>query len=250
MAIRGIIFDKDGTLFDYAEVWGPTIKEYAKTILMTFDVRNQDEARQRIYEIVGIDDKGNSYPEGFLFNHDHIVRIFFKILAFCIHNRISPWKMYRLLMKLLNSKNRQIYFKLKDMDFSPVQKLMKALKDDGMTIGLVTNDITANTKVFLDLMGIAGYVSFLRTKESNCKGKPNDESIRQFSSLFWMTRDEICLVGDSIVDMEYARRGRVGYTVAVLTGYGLREKLEEYADVVYDRIEDLASDPVLFPKRT
>ena len=61
MDIRGIIFDKDGTLFSYAEVWGSVIKDYTDSILMTFNVKNADEARQRIYEIVGIDDRGNNY---------------------------------------------------------------------------------------------------------------------------------------------------------------------------------------------
>ena len=97
MDIRGIIFDKDGTLFNYAEVWGPVIRQYTDTILMTFSV----------YEIVGVDDKGNNYPDGFLFNHDKIVSIFFKILGFCIRNHISPFRMYQMLTRFLNSQNRK-----------------------------------------------------------------------------------------------------------------------------------------------
>ena len=157
--------------------------------------------------------------------------------------------------------------KLESMDFTPLQHLMQALMDRGIMIGLVTNDITANTKAFLEVMGIDRYVRFLRTKESNCRRKPSDESIRQFSSLFGNCRrkpsDEsirqfsslfgidpmrIAIVGDSIVDMEYAKAGDVGYTVAVMTGYGKREVLEKYADVVYDKVEDLIDDPVLFPE--
>ena len=33
-----------------------------------------------------------------------------------------------------------------------------------------------------------------------------------------------------------------------MTGYGKREVLEKYADVVYDKVEDLIDDPVLFPE--
>lgn len=248
MDIRGIIFDKDGTLFNYAEVWGPVIRQYTDTILMTFSVKNEEEARQRIYEIVGVDDKGNNYPDGFLFNHDKIVSIFFKILGFCIRNHISPFRMYQMLTRFLNSQNRKVLDKLENMDFTPLQHLMQALMDRGIMIGLVTNDITANTKAFLEMMGIDRYVRFLRTKESNCRRKPSDESIRQFSSLFGIDPMRIAIVGDSIVDMEYAKAGDVGYTVAVMTGYGKREVLEKYADVVYDKVEDLIDDPVLFPE--
>lgn len=249
MDIKGIIFDKDGTLFNYAEVWGPVIKDYVDTVLMTFRTKDEKVARQKIYEIVGVDDKGNNYPDGFLFNHDKIVRIVIKILAFCIQNRINPVRMYRLMNTLLNSHSRKVIVKLKSMDFSGVQALMKALNDQGTIIGLVTNDITSNTKGFLEVMGIDHYVRFLRTKESNCKGKPSDASIAQFCSLFGFSRDEIAVVGDSIVDMEYAKAGNVGYTVAVMTGYGKREVLERYADRVYDRVEELVNDPVLFSRR-
>ena len=153
-----------------------------------------------------------------------------------------------MLTRFLNSQNRKVLDKLENMDFTPLQHLMQALMDRGIMIGLVTNDITANTKAFLEVMGIDRYVRFLRTKESNCRRKPSDESIRQFSSLFGIDPMRIAIVGDSIVDMEYAKAGDVGYTVAVMTGYGKREVLEKYADVVYDKVEDLIGDPVLFPE--
>ena len=246
--IKGIIFDKDGTLFNYAEVWGPVIKDSVDTIMMTFNVRNACEARQRMYELVGVDDKGNNYSEGFLFNHDKIVRIFFKLLNFCLKNHINPVQMYRLMTKFLNSQNRKVFIKLSQMDFSGLQRIMADLSRRGIAIALVTNDITANAKGSLEVMGIDRYVRFLRTKESNCKRKPNSESIQQFCALFGLHPSEVAVVGDSIVDMEYAKAGGVGYTVAVMTGYGKRDVLERYADVVYDSISDLAGDRVLFPE--
>lgn len=246
MAVKGIIFDKDGTLFSYAEVWGSVIKDYTDSILMTFNVKNADEARQRIYEIVGIDDRGNNYSDGFLFNHDKVIRIFFKLLAFCIWNGISPVAMYNQLNRFINQRNPKVLVKLRSMDFSGVQELMKMLCDRGIVIGIVTNDISSNTRAFLEIMGIDKYVRFLRTKESNCKRKPSVDSIKQFSSIYGLRRDEIAVVGDSIVDMEYAKAGSVGYTIAVMTGYGKREVLERYADVVYDTVAQLIDDPVLF----
>ena len=113
----------------------------------------------------------------------------------------------------------------------------------------MTNDITSNTKAFLDISKTDQYVRFLRTKESNCKRKPHTESIKQFEALYGLKSDEICIVGDSIVDMEYAKASHAGYIVAVMTGYGKRDTLERYADVIYDDIKDLVSDPVLFPER-
>ena len=232
--IKGVIFDKDGTLYNYSQVWGPVVKDYVDTILKTFSVRNEKKARQEIFEIIGVDNRGNHYPDGLLFNHDKIARIFFRILNFCMRNTISPFKLWTILKPMLNGQSA---------------KLIQELSEKGIIIGLVTNDITSNTKAFLDISKTDQYVRFLRTKESNCKRKPHTESIKQFEALYGLKSDEICIVGDSIVDMEYAKASHAGYIVAVMTGYGRRDTLEKYADVIYDDIRELVTDPVLFPER-
>lgn len=247
--IKGVIFDKDGTLYNYSQVWGPVVKDYVDTILKTFSVRNEKKARQEIFEIIGVDNRGNHYPDGLLFNHDKIARIFFRILNFCIRNTISPFKLWTILKPMLNGQSAKLIFKLRSMDFTYLIDLFRELSEKGIIIGLVTNDITSNTKAFLDISKTDQYVRFLRTKESNCKRKPHTESIKQFEALYGLKSDEICIVGDSIVDMEYAKASHAGYIVAVMTGYGKRDTLERYADVIYDDIKDLVSDPVLFPER-
>ena len=248
-SIKGIIFDKDGTLYNYSQVWGPVVKDYVDTILKTFSVKNGKRARQEIYEIVGVDNKGNHYPDGFLFNHDKVARIFFRILSFCIRNAINPFKLWSILKPMLNGQSTRLIYKLKSMDFTYLTDLFSCLDEKGIVIGLVTNDITSNTKAFLDISRTDQYVKFLRTKESNCRQKPHIESIRQFEALYGLESDEICIVGDSIVDMEYAKAAHAGYVVAVMTGYGKRDTLEKYADVIYNDIKELIGDPVLFPER-
>ena len=74
--IKGVIFDKDGTLYNYSQVWGPVVKDYVDTILKTFSVRNEKKARQEIFEIIGVDNRGNHYPDGLLFNHDKIEQVY------------------------------------------------------------------------------------------------------------------------------------------------------------------------------
>ena len=56
-------------------------------------------------------------------------------------------------------------------------------------------------------------------------------------------------MGESVTKAGVRRAGKagsVGYTIAVMTGYGKREVLERYADVVYDTVAQLIDDPVLF----
>ena len=95
-------------------------------------------------------------------------------------------------------------------------------------------------------MEITEYISFRRTKDSPTHKKPNPEAIREFCSEFNLESSEVAVVGDTIVDMEFAKEGKAGYAVAVLTGSGDIEGLGEKADAVYPELKDILSDPVLF----
>ncbi len=49
--------------------------------------------------------------------------------------------------------------------------------------------------------------------------------------------------------MKYGKKAGAGYRVAVLTGSRHIKKLARYADVIYDDLDHLLQDPVLFPKK-
>ena len=98
-------------------------------------------------------------------------------------------------------------------------------------------------------MGVEDMVSFVRCGDSDCRKKPNAEAIRQFCEEYEITEDEVAVVGDTLIDMEFARNGKVGYSIALLTGSGDKGALEKIASAVYDELIDILSDPVLFPKK-
>jgi len=247
--IKGIIFDKDGTLFSYAVVWGPVVRNVADFLLKTVNTRKPKRVvREELYELIGCDDRGNTYPKGVVFNHQKLVSAFFRILRFTIGNRIGI-KRYLFVHRILKEPARRIETKLRQMDFSDVKELCDRLVSSGIVIGLVTNDTTASTRTCLECMGIENDVDFLRTKESNCHGKPSPQAIRQFCTMYGLDSSEVAVVGDTLLDAEFARRGKAGYVVSVLTGGGDRKELERVSDAVYSSVADLMDDPVLFPQK-
>ena len=50
--------------------------------------------------------------------------------------------------------------------------------------------------------------------------------------------------------MEFAKNGKVGYSVALLTGSGDKEALQKLSNVIYPELIDMLKDPVLFPQKT
>lgn len=248
--IKGVIFDKDGTLFNYAAVWGPVAGRAADMILRTFNIASskREEVKTELFRILGIDDEGHTYPDGILFNHERRVAAFFKLLSYCLKHRINPYTFKKILFSFLKDPAEGIVHELERMDFSSVQSLFCKLESHGIKIAVVTNDTTVSAKTCLKYMGIDSRISFLRTKESNCRRKPDAEAIRQFCAHFGFSPDEVAVVGDTVADMKFAANGNAAYKIALLSGSGDEETLSSMSDQVYPDITYLENDKKLFPE--
>lgn len=246
--IKGIIFDKDGTLYDYVQVWAPVINNAVKTIFISLNIEHSEKATSQLYEIIGIDNNYNIYKDGIVFNHHKVVRAFLKLLGFCFRYKVNPFSFYKMMQKLLLRPADMIKEQLDLIDFKPVQDLMERLKKNNIKIGIVTNDTTASARVCFKMMGITDDIEFLRSKESNCRKKPNPEAIKQFCNAFNLKPEEVAVVGDATSDMDFAKNGSCGYIIGLMTGNKDREGLIKHgAHIIYDDIKCLNNDKRIFP---
>ena len=251
--IKGVIFDKDGTLFPSAEFWGPIIEREARMSLSSFKLKKKDEDElvKKIGIVVGADGEGNTYKNGFLFRHDgfFVVNVL-KMVYLCIRYRLSPFKVKAIMVGLSHVLGESVDDEFDRLDFSAVRTIFSRLHENGVKIGIVSNDMCASCKNFLIHTGLDQYVSFIRGKDSETKRKPSPMAINEFATKFGLTSDEIAIVGDTKADMDFARKGSVGYTVAILTGCGDEKMLRKLSDKVYPTIDCLLEDEVLFNKRS
>ena len=249
--IRGILFDKDGTLFNYGEVWGSVIDTMlrANIPMKRLSAERKEKCLHEFEVVIGVDKDGNSYPDGILFRHNNIPMAVLRLLRICFRYFLNIYKVTKAILSLMKRSDYGVDEKIKKMNFSDVRAVFRAAKDRGMIIGIVTNDIRRSTAMFIERMGVEDMVSFVRCGDSDCRKKPNAEAIRQFCEEYEITEEEVAVVGDTLIDMEFAKNGKVGYSVALLTGSGDREALEKIASVVYGELIDILSDPVLFPKK-
>ena len=248
-SIKGIILDKDGTLFRYGEVWGPVLSKAIEKGLSKAKLPDEkrEECLADFYRVVGVDKDGNTYPDGIIFRHDRLLRATARILHITIRYRMNPWRVWKAVKGILNHEDFGIRERLDSLDFPGVRETIRTLHDSGYILGIVTTDTEESTSLFLSRMGIAEYISFIRTKNKKTHQKPNPEAIKEFCREYGFSSNEVAVVGDTIVDMEFAHQGKAGYAIAVLTGSGDNEKLSEIADVVYPALENILDDPILFP---
>ena len=246
--IKGIILDKDGTLFRYGEVWGPVLSDAIEKGLARARMpeNRKNECIADFCRVVGVDRQGRTYPDGIIFRHDRLFLATVRILRITFHYHMNPWRVWKSVKAILNHEGFSLQEYLSGMDFSGVRETIKALHDRGYVLGVVTTDTTESTELFLSKMRIKEYISFLRTKDTSAHQKPNPEAIREFCSEYGFDSSEVAVIGDTLVDMEFGHQGKVGYTIAVLTGSGDREGLMETADAVYPALSDIIRDPILF----
>ena len=247
MRLQGIIFDKDGTLFDYYTVWSPVLKDSMDLVLVKLNRKGDQKLKQRILRLMGIGDN-NIYPDGLIFKSNNLSMLI-SIFLFSIRNRIT----YRKLIRGFKEGYYDSRDLLKDSlakipPEDDVRHVFERLKLAGYHIGIVTSDNSESTKVCLDELRISDYVDFLSTYDDDLAKKPSPGSFKAFCSQFGLRPHEVAVVGDAPVDMRFAKRSKAGYAVAVLTGSNNVHHLSRSADVIYPNLHSILDDPVIFPK--
>ncbi len=246
--LRGIIFDKDGTLIDYYSVWGPVFRHNITSVLQQLGRSGDAELEQEMLKLLGITDSG-VYPKGLVFGaNSSLMLIRMWIFA-------RKWKLsFRNLLQAF----RQAFYGSRDMlaqsltqanSTGDLHRLFRELKERDYKIGLVTGDTAESTKLCLEQLGIIEYFDFISTHDDQFKNKPDPQTLLLFCRQFLINPREVAVVGDSAVDFLYAKKGMAGYSAAVLTGSNDVKKLSRMAKAVYPDLNGLFDDPVIFPKQ-
>ncbi len=245
MSYKAVIFDKDGTLFDYYTVWAPVFRENIEFLLESQGRTQDKRLKHAILELLGIGTDGIN-PDGLIFKHNGPYMLF-NLFIFSKRNRLS----YRLLVKGLKdgfyeSKNLIKESLIKETDEQSLIPLFSKLKEAGYIIGIVTSDNLESTQICLEHFNISNHIDMISTYDDHFKKKPHPQSFEAFCKRFSLSPEEVIMVGDAPVDMTYAKRGRAGYKIGVLTGSRDVKRLSKTADVIYDDIQDLINDRKIF----
>lgn len=246
--LKGIVFDKDGTLFDYAQVWAEVLSDAIATAFagMGKSQEKSQGAQRAMLKLMGIDDEGNTLANGLVFTHKKRI-IIKRFLLYCIRYRMNALKTYRVYHQNIKNSEMLVGERLKELDFSMQQQLFEKLKRNGYRIGIITSDTESSSHIFLTQMGLDHMVDFLSTRDSKYHKKPHPQAFEAFCKRFSLSPSEVAMVGDTETDMRMAKKAKAGYTIAVLTGSNDKRMLKRYADVIYEDISSLSDDRRLFP---
>lgn len=117
--------------------------------------------------------------------------------------------------------------------------LIKRLKAHDCVLGIATHDREDITRKEFALMGIHQHFDFIAGIESGYGQKPDGDMLTAFSECVDISPQNICVVGDSMLDMEMAKNGKAGLIIGVLTGASAKRELSTLADVTLDTVADV-----------
>ena len=232
--IRGILFDKDGTLFDFDATWLPVYRRGAEVVAGFSGGRVPAEA---LLAAGGFDAAtGRCAPRSVLAagTNREIAEVWARLCALDVDVVLRA-----IEREFLDAAGR---------DAAPVTDLdafFTALAARGFVLGVATMDGEAAARAALDRLGAGRHLAFLCGGDSGWGTKPGPGMVHAFLAATGLQAGEVMVVGDTPHDMEMGRAAGVGRRVAVLTGAGSRAVLEPLADHVLGSIEEL--DRVLPP---
>lgn len=224
-AIRGIVFDKDGTLFDFSRTW----EQWAQNALTR--LAHVAQAPDMI-DIMGAA-IGYNLSSG-KFARDSVViagtpREVAEALDTCLPDMSLPD-----IILILN----QEAARAPQSEAAPLVPLLTELRQRGLRLGVATNDAEAPACAHLEQAGIADFFDFVAGFDSGYGAKPQPGQLLGFCEATGCAAATCLMVGDSRHDLAAGRAAGFG-TVGVLTGMAQVDDLRSLADVIMPDIGKL-----------
>ncbi|OBQ68219.1 HAD family hydrolase [Mesorhizobium erdmanii] len=225
--IKGILFDKDGTLVDFNATW------LGVADFMAMDAADGDRWKaDRLLAAAGFDFANRRFKPDSIFasgtNLD-VVELWFprlsnedQMLAVARFNEITSVQGSAMAVALPD-----------------IVDTLAVLHNRSYRLGVATNDSTSGAEKTLVTLGVAQLFDAAYGYDAVANPKPAPDTIQAFCDLTGLKPSEIAMVGDNRHDLEMARAGGCGLAVGVLSGTGTRESLAEIADVILDSVADL-----------
>lgn len=231
--IKGILFDKDGTLVAFSNYWVQcTIKFLAE---LYPEAGNEDSTgQQELLVRLGIVN-GRVVEQGPIASGSSMDIA--KMIGEAIHEPTENLKS-RLdayfLQQLMNDP-RSI------QPIGDISVLLHRLRRQGFILGVATGDDYEPTLYTLRKIEALESLSFVGTSD-RFEGKPEPAMAEAFCTEVGLHPEEVVYVGDTSVDMQFARH--LAYGIAVLSGVGKRTNLQRYTDHVILSVHDLLDCPL------
>jgi len=228
--IKGLLFDKDGTILDFYKTWVPINRA------MALDAAGGDEELARALLRAGGHDPDTNLIEPRAILGASSVEAIAECFAAQLENT-TPSEMVPLIAKHFREGGGKYAVIIE----GAIEKL-QSLRERGYHIGLATNDTEDGLRASLGRFdGLIELFDFLVGCDSGHGSKPLPGMGIAFAKAIGHSPSACAIIGDTAHDLEMGRLAGFGLRIGVLTGSNRREDLAPHADHVLESILELDS---------
>lgn len=225
MPIDAIVFDKDGTLFDFANTWGA----FGRSLLMRLSDGDHSRAAE-LGGLIGYDLEQGKYTEDSI-----VIAATVEEIAEFLLPHVEGYTLAELV-DLMNTEAAAA----SQAPAVPLEPFLDGLRKSGLKLGVATNDSEHPALRHLESVGIRDHFDFIAGYDSGHGYKPGPGQLLAFAAHVGVDPSRIAMVGDSLHDLQAGRAAGM-VTIGVLTGLAKAEVLAPMADVV---LPDIGHIPV------
>ncbi len=232
--IKGILFDKDGTLIDFHSLWISAAVWSVSEITRLNNLHS--DFNEYILETIGVKD-GKIKPNGAL-----AYKVYDEI-AEDICNDLSA---RNVQIDAKNMSKQLVFFfeqfivsnKSKYTEITDTKKLVEELKDMGIFIGMSTADTKGSAIDCLEKLGVIDEFDYIGADDGVLRAKPAPDMVFDFMHEYSLKAEEIMIVGDTYNDILFAKRSGAK-AVGVLSGVSQAEDFKNDADFILSSVADI-----------
>lgn len=221
--IKGLCFDKDGTLFDFAATWEAWADAFLRRL-----AKGDTQRAEQVGRAIGFDLAAGHFAR------DSIVIAGTPGEVVAALSPHFPEISSDTLLDVLNEEATRA----PQQPAVPLMPLLTEFRTRGLALGVATNDSEGPARAHLDSAGVTDMFDFIAGYDSGYGGKPAPGQLLAFAQAVGLQPDQIVMVGDSTHDLHAGRAAGMG-TIAVLTGTATAQDLAPFADVVLADIGEI-----------
>ena len=222
--LDAVIFDKDGTLFDFRLSWG------AFTGSLLAELAGAAATARQLGQVLGYDPDSRQFTRT-----SPVISMTTPEIAAILHPHLTG-----ITLQALNDRMSQLSAQAPMVPAVPLRPVLTALKARGLRLGLATNHTEMPARVHLEGAGVLDLFDYVVGCDSGYGGKPAPGQLLEFLRRFDLTPSRVAMVGDSRHDLDAGRAAGL-HAVAVLTGIATADELAPHADVVLTDIAGIGA---------
>jgi phosphoglycolate phosphatase len=226
--IRGLLFDKDGTLFDFAATWTGVF----------------DDTLARLS-----DDAALRHTMALAVGYDSVARIFLPgspgvaepmdVIAVILAEHLPELSVAEIETISRDVAEEAVINGALVPAVPDMAGFLDGLLDGGYRLGIATHDSEAAAHSHLRGIGVLDRFEFVAGYDSGHGLKPGPGMLLAFAAATGLAPGEIAMIGDSIHDLGVAPAAGAAMAIGVLTGPAVHADLAPHADHVLDSIAGL-----------